>query len=282
MNALYADVNGQRFHYYEWGSKKKPTIVCFHGLGNTALSFWELAEMLKCDFHVLAFDHPGHGNTPSFHDENQYLFINMAERYDAVFQQLIDSPFMVLGHSWGADIALNCTIRSRQRIRGTILLDGGFTFPVYEPGMSFSVAYDGWSTYMDKTKYGTVEDILKEYKGYTHRWNERIQQMVLSMFRLEKQYKLATSRFTVLSIIKAFFTEPFSTTYPHISVPLLLLHATIPENNAAREKGITELKNCVQNATIVPIHNAGHLVHWDNPDQVCFEIKKWASDAVLN
>lgn len=282
MNRLQADINGQTVHYYEWGKKENPTIVCLHGLTNTGQSFSELAEFMKDDYHVLAFDNPGHGNTSPFHDKNQYLFSNITTWYNSIFQQILKKPFLILGHSWGADIALHCSIRNRQGIKGVILLDGGFTFPEHETGMTFSKAYDGWADYMDGAKYLGVEEVFAEYKGYTRRWNKQIEQMVLSMFRFEKHYELISTKFTVLSVITAFFEEPFSTTYPQIGVPLLLLHATIPENSAARETGVTLLKNRIRNARIIGIHGAGHIVHWDNPGQVCEAIKTWASDVLLN
>jgi hypothetical protein len=84
--------------------------------------------------------------------------------------------------------------------------------------------------------------------------------MILSMFKSETQYELVAFKQTVLSVIKGFFAELFSTTYPHISVPVLLLHASIPESNVARDNGILQLKNSVDDVTIVAVKNAGHVV----------------------
>ncbi|MBA2176215.1 hypothetical protein H0266_15060 [Halobacillus locisalis] len=33
----------------EWGEKRRPVILCLHGLGSTGLSFIEIAEELKDD-----------------------------------------------------------------------------------------------------------------------------------------------------------------------------------------------------------------------------------------
>ena len=55
-------------HITEWGNEQLPTIVCFHGLGSTSLSFIEIAEALADEFRLIAIALPGHGKTPAFAD----------------------------------------------------------------------------------------------------------------------------------------------------------------------------------------------------------------------
>lgn len=64
--------------YYEYGNIENPTIVCFHGLaGNAIYSFEEIAKILVNKFHLIVFDHPGHGKTTVFENEDDYLFSNI-------------------------------------------------------------------------------------------------------------------------------------------------------------------------------------------------------------
>lgn len=280
MKESLIEFNGQQVHYYEWGRNDNPTIVCLHGLVNTGLSFLTLAECMESNYHIVAFDQPGHGDTPPFLNENQYLFSNISVWYDAIFRDLITSPFTILGHSWGADIALYCSLISRELINGIILLDGGFTFPVYEVEMTLTKAHNLWTQYLDDAVYPTFQELKREYQTYTRSWNEQIEQMVLSMFKSRGPYVLIASKFTIMSIINAFFHEPFSRTFSQISVPLLLLHATVPTQSLAREKGISHLTKNVRDASVVPIQNAGHLLHWDDPQAVYVEIDQWLSKSL--
>ncbi|PDY25851.1 alpha/beta hydrolase [Bacillus cereus] len=272
-------IEGLDVHYYELGNNTKPTIVCLHGLGNSGAVFSELAEYLEDDFHILSFDNPGHGRTAPFVNENGYLFSNIAKWYNNVFQQVLKAPFYILGHSWGADIALHYAKMYPEKIKGIILLDGGYTFPDFQEDMTFSKVYDGWNDYMENSSvFDTWHDVIGEYKQYTERWNEKIEQMVQTLLNKKEKYELINSKFTVLSIIKAFFKESFTTTYPYIKSPLILIHATLPEDlNNARRTGINKLKQHIENVTIVSMEETGHMVHWDNPKKVANEIHNWVS-----
>lgn len=277
MREVFINKGYFNIHYYEWGDQGNPTIVCFHGLCNSGASFFELAKYLENEYHVLSFDSPGHGKTSPLQKEEEYLFSNLANWYENVLQEVVNEPFYILGHSWGADLALHFAKQYPGKGKGVILLDGGYTFPDFQEDMTFENVYDGWNDYMDNLSvFNTWEDVEKEYQSYTKRWNESIEEMVVTMFKEKGNFELLTSKFTVLSIIKAFFKEGFPSTYPYIKSPLLLIHATEPEElSSARVKGISELNRQVDDVTIVSMKETGHMVHWDHPDVVGDEIKQW-------
>lgn len=280
MENIILELNGDRVSYFVDGNSRNPTIVCLHGLAGSAnYSFAELSKKLSNHFHLILIDQPGHGKSTSFKNEEDYLFSNLASWYEKVFDSILDKPFYILGHSWGADVALHYVKDFPDKIKGIILLDGGFTFPEFQKEMTFSTAYEGWSTYIDNANYGNWEEILAEYSTYTKRWNAAIEQSLTSIFSKKEKYELIASKFTILSIIKAFFKEPFSTTYPYIRLPILLIHATEPkELHAAREKGIAQLKKDIKETTIIKIEDTGHMIQWDNAEEVSSEIIKWVNN----
>ncbi|WP_286163963.1 alpha/beta fold hydrolase [Bacillus sp. AFS088145] len=76
MQNIILSIENKKVSYYEYGNKENPTIVCFHGLaGNAMYSFEELAKILAKKFHLIVFDHPGHGKTEAFDNEDVYLLI---------------------------------------------------------------------------------------------------------------------------------------------------------------------------------------------------------------
>ena len=273
-------IDEMEVNYYEWGSLDKPTIVLLHGLAGSALySFFELTQHLENQFHLIIIDQPGHGKSTPFTNEEDYLFSNFAKWYDKVFNQLLGKPFYILGHSWGADVALHYTKLFPDKIKGVILLDGGFTFPEYQEDITFSTIYNAWDEYMDNTKFETFEEIIAEFSLYTKNWNKNKEQMLSTIFLKNEKFELIASKFTVLSIIKAFFEEPFSTTYPFIKAPLVLIHATEPvELDAARKRGISQLKKDIKDLSIVSLNETGHMVQWDEPEEVSENIKRWVNN----
>lgn len=272
----------EKVSYLEYGDVNKPAIVCLNGLaGNGFYSFAELADQLNDDFHLIALDLPGHGKSDAFQREEQYLFSNLAKWLQQAISQIIRKPYFIMGHSWGADTALHFTRHFPGNVQGLILLDGAFTFPQNQPEMTFDFAYSGWADYMDKSVYQSENDIFSEYRSFTKNWDARKKQYVRSIFRKrsDDQYELITSKYTVLSIIKAFFEEPFAEAYPFIKVPTILIHAELPkELNEARNKGIGQLKEAIEDMTVFSIPDSSHLLQWDHPDQLSAVIKKWIGE----
>jgi len=277
MEQRSLELDGKNVSVYFEGNSEKPTIVCLHGLaGNAMYSFSELSKLLCDHFQLLLIDQPGHGKSTSFDKEEDYRFSSLASWYDRVFASLLNKPFYLLGHSWGADVGLHYAKYYPEKVKGVILLDGGFTFPEFQEDMTFEVAYNGWKSYMDQAKYDTWNDVIREYRTFTKRWNDTIEQSVSYIFMKKEKYELIASKFTVLSIIKAFFEEPFTTTYSFIKSPLLLLHATeTVELEEARTKGISQLKNDIKDASVISLDRTGHMIQWDKPEEVSLEIIKW-------
>ncbi|MGE6415145.1 alpha/beta fold hydrolase [Planococcus kocurii] len=266
-------------NYYEYGDAKNPSIVCLHGLaGNGLYSFDELAFLLEENLHLIVVDSPGHGETSSFLNEDDYLFSNLATWLHQVIEKIISGSFYLMGHSWGADMALYFTRFYPEKIEGLIMLDGGFTFPQNQPEMTFEYVYKGWRNYMEQSVFANEEEISQEYLTYTNRWDSRKEKYAASLFkkRQDGNFELAASTFTVLAIIKAFFKEPFTEVYPFIKMPTLLLYAELPKSlNAARVTGIGQLRSNVENVSVIAIGGSSHMIQWDEPQQIAIIISKW-------
>lgn len=59
----FATVNGLRLHYLDWGSRGKPALVLLHG-GSAYAQWWDFfAPAFADDFHVIAPDWRGHGDS---------------------------------------------------------------------------------------------------------------------------------------------------------------------------------------------------------------------------
>ncbi|QHJ71849.1 alpha/beta fold hydrolase [Planococcus halotolerans] len=269
-------------NYIEYGDINRPTIVCLHGLaGNGLYSFDELSGYLEDHFHLIVLDMPGHGRTSPLPNEEDYLYSNLAKWLQDVLNIITNKPFFIIGHSWGADAALHFTRHFPDNVQGLILLDGAFTFPQNQPEMTFDYAYSGWTGYMDKSVYRSENDFFSEYRSFTQNWDARRENYVRSIFekRNDNQYELIASKHTVLSIIKAFYEEPFAEAYPYIKVPTILIHAEHPvELNEARNKGISQLKTAIEDVTVLSIPDSAHLLQWDHPNQLSTMIKKWISE----
>lgn len=126
MKEIYIDEEDIKARAHEWGNEINPKIICFHGLGSTSLSFIELGDLLKDDYHIISIDLPGHGKTPGFEKEEDYEMPNMINWIDRVISKITGDSFYLLAHSYGADIALHYLYTYPSKVIKTILLDGGY------------------------------------------------------------------------------------------------------------------------------------------------------------
>lgn len=270
-------IDNFNFHGYEFGESGLPSLVCLHGMTGDSKSFSGLIEYLINDFHLILLDNPGHGETGSLELEDDYRLSSLVNRVYQVIQKITNKPFYMLGHSWGADLALHLAKMFPNEIIGIILIDGGYVFPEHVDGMSKEKALIGWKEYIESSIYDSWDEVVKEYQDYTtKKWDTSLDSLIISNFiKVKDKYILKADLFSILAIIKAFYKEPCSTTYASIVCPVLLLHATIPTTDLSREKGIQLIEKSINNIKVKGIKNTKHNIHWDVPNDVANEILLW-------
>lgn len=113
-------VNGINIHYLQVG--KGPDVVLLHGLGgNLAIWFLHLVEMLRRDFRFTAYDLRGHGRSDI--PPTGYTTADMAEDLKDLLDGLGMEKVHLVGHSWGADIAMHFTILYPERVMKLVVLE---------------------------------------------------------------------------------------------------------------------------------------------------------------
>jgi pimeloyl-ACP methyl ester carboxylesterase len=123
----FIEVDGVRLHYVERGTGRP--LVLFHGNGSMIQDFESsgLIDLAAKNYRVIVFDRPGFGHssrprnvvwTPEAQAE---LFANALERLNV--RQAI-----VLGHSWGASVAV-ALARKHPALVEALVLASGYYFP---------------------------------------------------------------------------------------------------------------------------------------------------------
>ncbi|WLD92864.1 alpha/beta fold hydrolase [Alkalihalobacillus sp. AL-G] len=273
-------VDNYTFHGYESGDGNLPSIVCLHGMTGDSKSFLGLNEYLKNNFHLIFLDLPGHGETSSLKLEEDYKFSSLVKRIYSVIQKVTNEPFYILGHSWGADLSLNFAVTYPDKIKGVILIDGGYVFPEHVVDMAEERALSDWIEYIKSSTYKSWDQVINTYQEYTTKqWDAQLNSIISSNFKKNgSNYVLSADRLSLLATIKAFYHEPCSATYNHIKCPVLLFHSTIPDIDPSRNRGIKKIKESIKNVQVIGIANTKHNIHWDNPERVASEILTWSQD----
>jgi len=113
-------VNGVRVHYLEAGAGQ--AVVLLHGNAGSAADFSYRAMQVLCgEYRVVAVDRPGHGKSDRLSKDPARLESQAALLHDTLISLGIKRPILV-GHSWGASLALAYALNYQDDISSMILL----------------------------------------------------------------------------------------------------------------------------------------------------------------
>jgi esterase len=99
----YVTVNGLRLHYLDYGSPDKPPFLMLHGISRVAHQFDHLAPAFRGDYHVIALDMRGHGDS-AWSPDAAYLVEDYVRDLEAFVDQLNLRGLTLLGNSTGGRV----------------------------------------------------------------------------------------------------------------------------------------------------------------------------------
>jgi pimeloyl-ACP methyl ester carboxylesterase len=123
----FIEVNGVRIHYVERGAGRP--LVLFHGNGSMIQDFESsgLIELAAENYRVIVFDRPGYGHSDRPR-EIVWTPEAQAELFFDVLKRLGVHSALVLGHSWGASVAVSLALK-HPRFVEALILASGYYFP---------------------------------------------------------------------------------------------------------------------------------------------------------
>lgn len=137
---MFVEAGSIRLRAREWapgdGVGAAPPLLLLHGLASSAV-IWDLvAPRLADTRRVVALDQRGHGLSEK--PDSGYDFATIVADDLAAADALgLGERFVVAGHSWGANVALELAARSPERIAALLLVDGGFGMLRDRPGATW-------------------------------------------------------------------------------------------------------------------------------------------------
>jgi pimeloyl-ACP methyl ester carboxylesterase len=112
-----------RLHYVDWGNERAPTLVLVHGGRDHARSWDWAARALRSDWHVVAPDLRGHGDS-AWAIGGMYAIadftLDLANLVDALGAERI----FLVGHSLGGAVSLMYTGTYPERLTKLVAIEG--------------------------------------------------------------------------------------------------------------------------------------------------------------
>ena len=123
-------IGGFRLHLYCVGAGS-PTVVLIHGLGGNVYHWARIQPALASHTRVCAYDRAGYGWSDRGPGPRSPL--QNARELQALLENAgIDDGLIVVGHSYGTNLAQVYADQYPERVRGLVLVDGGIATTVTE------------------------------------------------------------------------------------------------------------------------------------------------------
>ena len=271
-------VNGLNFHYRDWGGSGR-SLVLLHGLASTC-HIWDLvAPVLSADYSVLALDQRGHGESSK--PEEGYGFPSVAQDLLGFIRGLgLERP-IIIGHSWGGDVALEFSVSHPSETSGLCFVDGG----MIEPSARYSSLEETREQMAPPVLTGmTVDEFLDRIRNgnQARMMTPRVEEAILANFFVMEDDTIRPnlSRENHIRIIEALWDHHPPRLYPRVECPVLIMPARQGDNPAAlqrlerREASVAAAAGSIPRSKVVWLEDSVHDVPLQRPDLVASVIRE--------
>jgi len=120
-----AKVDNIDVFYREAGDPEKPTLLLLHGFPTSSQMFRNLISALADDYHLIAPDYPGYGNSgvPS-REDFKYTFDNVATLIGQFVEQIGLKRYALYLQDYGAPIGFRLAVTHPERVSALIIQNG--------------------------------------------------------------------------------------------------------------------------------------------------------------
>jgi pimeloyl-ACP methyl ester carboxylesterase len=264
-------VNGLNLHYLDWGTVGKPPMLLLHGLRGHAHAWDDVAETACTDYHVLALDQRGRGDSDWAKDGDYSTAAYVADVV-AFADALKLDKFVLLGHSMGGRNSMAFAAQYPQRLQKLVIVDIG---PTIDPRGNTRIneelnavpetfeSFEAVVVYMSKQNRFASDEVLRRRLQYATK--------TLSDGQIGWRYDVA-----IREQRRQGTAAPSVDLWPglgNISCPTLIVRGG--ESDLLTREVAQQMVNVISCATVVEIEQAGHMVFEDNPRGFNHALMAW-------
>jgi pimeloyl-ACP methyl ester carboxylesterase len=263
-----------RLHYVDWGNAAAPPLLLVHG-GQDHCRNWDwLAERLRTDWHIIAPDLRGHGDSQWSPDGNYSMAGYLYDLAQLVHQQQL-APVTIIAHSLGGNIALRYAGIYPENVKKLVAIEGLGPSPKMLAERSKRRIAERMQRWIDEQRglagrmarrYASIEDAFKRMQeANQHLSPEQARHLTQQGVN---QNEDGTYSWKFDNYVRAW--PPYDMTqaeveelWARITCPTLLVYGKESwASNPLEDGRITHFKT----AEVVSFERAGHWVHHDRLD----------------
>lgn len=265
-----------RLHYVDWGNPEAPPLLLIHGGRDHCRSWDWVAETLRDQYHVIALDLRGHGDS-SWATGSSYPLAEFVYDIAQLVEQKQLKPLSILSHSMGGAISLMFTGAYPESVSRLAVIEGIFWSPTeFERRQNTPIT-------------GRITRWVEQLRDLSSRLPKRYSSLAEAVKRMRTENpRLTAAQAEHLTVhgmnqnedgsfswkfdnyIRAF--APFTLAvkdvmglWSAITCPTLLIRGSESEASDPETDGSLEY---FKNARTLTIPGAGHWVHHDKLDEL--------------
>jgi pimeloyl-ACP methyl ester carboxylesterase len=270
-----------KLHYVDWGNPDAPPLLLVHGGRDHCRSWDWVAEELRHDWHIIAPDLRGHGDSAWSPDGNYEMASFVYDLAQLIHQSGL-APVTIVAHSMGGNISTRYTGLFPENVRKLVTIEGlGPSPKVLAEREAKGVALRFRTWIEDKRaaaarlpkRYPTLDAALERMKAEnTYLTDEQARHLTVHGASRNEDGTWSWKFDNYLNIWAAFDLTPgeIDSIWSSITCPVLMLYgADSWASNPEKDGRIKPFKT----ARVVEYENAGHWLHHDQFDRFVAELK---------
>ncbi len=275
-----------RLHYVDWGNRDAPPLLLVHG-GRDHCRNWDwVAEALRDDYHIIAPDLRGHGDSEWVMGGAYTLSDYVYDIAQLIHQQKL-APLKIIGHSLGGMISLRYTGLYPESVTKLAAIEGmGFPPERLAERLSRPIEerMDEWVSGLRKIagrqprRYASVEEAYQRMQAENpHLSPAQARHLTVHGVNQNEDgsYSWKFDNYVRIQFPHEMDGEQNAALWRRIKCPTQLFRGTeswatdpVADGRAAH----------FENASCIDIENAGHWLHHDRLDVFLDHVREFLKD----
>lgn len=263
-----------RLHYLDWGNPDAPMLILVHGGQDHARSWDRVARKLRNDWHVIAPDLRGHGDS-AWSPDGAYFMAYHVYDLAQLIHQLDDREVSIVGHSFGGAISLRYAGLYPEKVRRLVAIEGLGMSPKSVIERERKPVLDRWRDWIEERRglaarqprrYATIEEALARMCAEnTHLTPEQARHLTIHGVSRNEDGSYSWKFDNYVRSVTPFDSEDrdLQTIWAAITCPVMLAWGRDSWASNPAEDGRAAY---FRDARVVAFDNAGHWLHHDQFD----------------
>jgi pimeloyl-ACP methyl ester carboxylesterase len=265
-----------RLHYVDWGNPDKPPLLLVHG-GRDHCRNWDwVAEALRDEWHIIAHDLRGHGDSQWSTDGSYTLAGYVYDLAQLIHQQRL-APVTIIAHSLGGVVALRYAGVYPETVARLVAIEGLGPPPAVlaqRAARPIDQRMDEWIREQRglagrlPRRYASIEDAFKRMQEENpHLTAEQARHLTVHGVN---QNEDGTYSWKFDNYVRSWLPYDMSSRdiqhlWSKITSPTLLLYGK--ESRWAGDPATDGRAAHFRNARVIGVEGAGHWLHHDRLDE---------------